>query len=534
MVPLWTLAVLPLLLAPAPTQDAAVLRLSVALELDEAEALLAILERRRAGAEATAEDWRRLEESRGFVRMKQRAESFGNTGVAASLRAYAESDETLAQLDDLRSAVERFRSLDVSAAAARALLYLPEEARLQATIYPVVKPSPNSYVYDLSGEPAIFLHVDPARSGNELENTIAHELHHVGSATCADPDDVEALSPEARLAWGWLSAFGEGMAMLAAAGGPDVHPHASSPAEAWVVWERDLAHLIPGGFLLFAILRAISGAAAGLAYSAASAAAAQVSPYRRRGATMGWFSAGMFLAIPIGMPLTVALAAAGSWQAIFGFQALIGAFAAISAWRTVPADVPEQEHRAAWSEVLTNGQVRAGLLATLLHVGSFFTVVQLATVWLDDTGLVPKEEQIYLWVGLGLLSVFGSAGLGRLSDRVGKRAFVLGCSAVLVACFGLLARQPAPLVMLGVATALALAAAARTGPLQALVSGLVPDSQLSTLMGLRSASMQLGAGLFALIAAPVAAELHFEGILWLAALCQVGSYAAIRFGVRKA
>ena len=30
--------------------------------------------------------------------------------------------------------------------------------------------------------------------------------------------------------------------MLAAAGGPDVHPHAVSPAREWVQWERDVAN----------------------------------------------------------------------------------------------------------------------------------------------------------------------------------------------------------------------------------------------------------------------------------------------------
>lgn len=294
-----------------------------------------------------------------------------------------------------------------------------------------------------------------------------------------------------------------------------------------------LLHLIPADLWVFAVLRTTSGAAAGLAYSAASALAARVTPYARRGASMGWFSAGMFLAIPIGMPLTVLFARSGYWQAIFATQALIGVLAMVGAARAIP-ELAGEERSARWRDILGNTQVLAGLLATLLHVGSFFTTVQLATVWLDETGMVAKEDQIYLWVALGLLSVVGSAGLGRISDRVGKRVFVLACSLVLVACFVVLAREPGPVVLLAVAMVLAVAAAARTGPLQALVSGLVPESQLSALMGLRSAAMQGGAGLFALVALPAAAQLGFQGVLILAAVCQAGSYAAIRFGVRQA
>jgi hypothetical protein len=39
-----------------------------------------------------------------------------------------------------------------------------------------------------------------------------------------------------------LGAFGEGLAVLAAAGGPDVHPHATDNPDAWLVWERDVAN----------------------------------------------------------------------------------------------------------------------------------------------------------------------------------------------------------------------------------------------------------------------------------------------------
>ena len=76
----------------------------------------------------------------------------------------------------------------------------------------------------------------------ELENTLAHELHHVGSTACDEPEGIDSLSAAASKVVNWLSAFGEGLAVLAAARGPNVHPHASSKADAWIVWERDVAN----------------------------------------------------------------------------------------------------------------------------------------------------------------------------------------------------------------------------------------------------------------------------------------------------
>jgi hypothetical protein len=110
---------------------------------------------------------------------------------------------------------------------------------------------------------------------------------------------------------------------------------------------------------------------------------------------------------------------------------------------------------------------------------------------------------------------------------------VLTTSALLAGCFVLMAREPGGALLAALGGALAVIAAARTGPLQALVSGLVPASQLSGLMGLRSFSMQVGVVLFAFAAQPLQAELGFRGVLMLAAGCQGASYLAIRLFVRE-
>ena len=291
-----------------------------------------------------------------------------------------------------------------------------------------------------------------------------------------------------------------------------------------------LAHVFTQSFWPFAALRALSGVAVGVSYAAASAAAADLAPYERRGAVLGRFNAGMFLAIPVGLPLAVYMASLDLWPWIFAVQAGVGLLALLLSLRAVP-DAVEPPTSGPRLTVLRHQGVLAGLLATMLHVGSFFVVVQLATTWLDDNGYVPREQQMWLWVGLGALSVVGSAGLSRFADVVGKRSFVLIGSAVLVTCFLVLWRQPGPLVLLLVACVLAVAAAARTGPLQALLTGLVPKERFGALMGLRGFGMQLGVGAFALGSAALPGD--FSTVLLLAAGCQLLSYAAIRFGVRE-
>lgn len=179
----------------------------VRVVLDEADAAIAILEKRTRGVTLTDGDWQRLEETEGYVRLKRRQESFGAEDFDERFRVFLTSDETLERLDGLREALVKWRSIDAGGAGARSQAYLPSGSRIRATIYPVIKPAPNSFVFELDSDPAIFVYVNPERTPMQLENTLAHELHHVGSAACPEPDGLDSLTPSAQRVVSWLSAF---------------------------------------------------------------------------------------------------------------------------------------------------------------------------------------------------------------------------------------------------------------------------------------------------------------------------------------
>ena len=214
-------------------------RIQVTVVTDEPDAVLAIAAKAAAGATLDSADWAPLLRSEGYVRLKEREAGMGRAFTDSSFQAFVLSPELRERLPALRRALEGWRSLDAGAAAARAFAYLPGGTVLRARIYPSIKPRTNSFVWDLHGNPAIFFYLDPDVSPAQAENTLAHELHHVGFAEgCPSTPDATNAPERAR---DWLGGFGEGLAVLAAAGGPDVHPHASSPAAERAVWERDVA-----------------------------------------------------------------------------------------------------------------------------------------------------------------------------------------------------------------------------------------------------------------------------------------------------
>jgi hypothetical protein len=210
--------------------------------IDEAEAVLAIQARRIEGRPVLASDWDRLFQSEGYRRLVRREAAMHRPLDETAFRAFVLGPDLSAQVPALRSALARWEALDVRAAVARALTYLPAEARIQARIYPVIKPAPNSFVFEGN---AIFLALDPAKPPAQVANILAHELHHIGYArACPAPTAraaFEALPAGPRQAYDWISAFGEGYAMVAAAGGPDIHPQASGPEEDRARWDRDMA-----------------------------------------------------------------------------------------------------------------------------------------------------------------------------------------------------------------------------------------------------------------------------------------------------
>lgn len=219
---------------------------NVRIITDEADAVLAVLAKKRANQAITESDWQRVFQSEGYVRLKKREASMNRAFDDADFKTFVLSDEVGRQAQALEETLARWSKADITHAARLALPYLPKEARISAKIYPVIKPRTNSFVVEVKTDPAIFLYLDPAVSNEKFQNTVAHELHHIGySSSCPPKQTSEEIAKLPELSQGvvkMVGAFGEGFAMMAAAGGPNVHPHAVSNMDERVRWDKDMAN----------------------------------------------------------------------------------------------------------------------------------------------------------------------------------------------------------------------------------------------------------------------------------------------------
>lgn len=215
-------------------------RVELTLDVSEAEAVLAIL----AAPPAADAGWRRLFATRPYLRLKQREAGMGRGFDDDDFKRFVLSADLARRAPELRRALDAWKTTDLRAVAERVLPYLPPDAHVRATVYPVIKPRSNSFVFEAATDPAIFLYLDPQQSPSDFANTVAHESHHVGfsDANRRYDERIKGLPENARKAAEWMGAFGEGLAVLAAAGSADVHPMRDFKPEDRVRWDQDMQY----------------------------------------------------------------------------------------------------------------------------------------------------------------------------------------------------------------------------------------------------------------------------------------------------
>lgn len=294
-----------------------------------------------------------------------------------------------------------------------------------------------------------------------------------------------------------------------------------------------LGHYWVEGYHSFLLFRGLAGLAGGIVFTSASAAIADLVPYERRAGAMGLMTGSIFLAVPVGMPLANLCAEGGYWRGIFILQAVSACVSMYLMLRYLPAHLGRKRELVSQLLVLRQPMVLPALISVLFYTGAFFTSVQFAGQWLDDSAILPKEDQKLMWVLLGLSSALGSVLLTRLADKFGKRRFVLVTTAGVGLCLLGLSWVDSLFGLLLIGLPLTLLSAPRSGALMALISQLVDARMRGTLMGIRAAAVNLGMGMFAGMGGMIYAGYEFTGLLQTAVASVLLAFVLVWVFVRE-
>jgi predicted metal-dependent hydrolase len=217
-------------------------RVQFKLDTSEADAVLSILNKNAGGQAVGNSDWQKLFTSEPYLRLKKREASMHRDFSDDDFRQFVLSEALAKKRVALEQTLAKWKKADLAAIGGRILPYLPADAHVKASIYPVIKPKSNSFVFEADTNPAIFLYLDPEQSQSEFENIVAHESHHIGfsDANKQYEERIKSLPDNAHKAAEWMGAFGEGLAVLAAAGSADVHPMKDFNNDQRIRWDQDM------------------------------------------------------------------------------------------------------------------------------------------------------------------------------------------------------------------------------------------------------------------------------------------------------
>ena len=122
-------------------------RIDLHVDTSQAEAVLAVAKHLRAGEAVTEAEWQRVFTTEPYKRLKRRETSMHRPFDDETFKAFVARD-VAGREPQLTATLRARKRADLHEAAARALAYLPAQAVLHATIYPVVKPQTNSFVFE--------------------------------------------------------------------------------------------------------------------------------------------------------------------------------------------------------------------------------------------------------------------------------------------------------------------------------------------------------------------------------------------------
>lgn len=218
----------------------------VHLVTDEADSVLNILALEEKGQTVPDQDWKALSATDGYVRLKARELGMKRKFEDDDFKKFVQSKELVSQRMHLSKALADWEKTDVTECQKRALAYLPKGADIAAKVYILIKPLHNSFVWEVEKDPAIMLYLDPTESHEAFSGTVAHEMHHIGYGRSCPTQDfnkwLAARPTSLQTAFMWVGAFGEGYAVLAAAGGPGTDPQAWAQEDVRADWKKGMTH----------------------------------------------------------------------------------------------------------------------------------------------------------------------------------------------------------------------------------------------------------------------------------------------------
>lgn len=263
------------------------------------------------------------------------------------------------------------------------------------------------------------------------------------------------------------------------------------------------------GLLLAA--RILAGGFGGLIGAQVLSIVADLIPYERRASAMGIIMAAFSMASVVGVPLALYLAGHINWHAPFVFVVSIGAVLIPLLLRYIPkmdghltaANKERPNPIAMIKNIGTNrNQLLALSLTSTMMMGHFLIIPFLNPFMEFNMGFSAKTETPMVYFVGGLLTLFTSPLIGKLSDKTGKfKVFSIMLLAGLLPVVFITNMPHVPFYLVLCVTGFwFVVSSGRAIPAQAMVSNVVPPQTRGSFMSFGTSIQQIFVGLSSLFA----------------------------------
>jgi predicted MFS family arabinose efflux permease len=252
------------------------------------------------------------------------------------------------------------------------------------------------------------------------------------------------------------------------------------------------------------IARAVTGLGAGTISTCSIAYAGDYFDYAVRGKAIGFISVAYFAAPIIGVPAGAQIAYRFGWRTTFLFFAALAVVVVCSSLALKPDRMQlRRSHRqfheslAAFRSFLGHRDRLAGVGIAFLVSGGLVGFMTYIGEWLNTRfGLTTRGIGL-VFMFAGVVAVIGAPLGGTLSDRLGKRTIAIAGCVLMAGAVAVMPLLPWGAALLFIFGLTSMGAALRQGPLTALMTELIPDTQRGSFMAARSVSSQAGIGVAA-------------------------------------
>ncbi len=295
-------------------------------------------------------------------------------------------------------------------------------------------------------------------------------------------------------------------------------------------------------FSTLLIARIITGMGASMLSLNTISYAADYFPYAERGWAMGSIFSSYFAALILGVPIGSWIGQQLGWHSVFAMGAL-SALLLLTSTRIVlpklqPHRAPGQAGFVLVQEVRTflgflkKQQTFGALLSAFCASAGTTGFLAFLGIWLHDAFGIQGQKVGLVFLVSGAAALVASPLAGSLSDRIGKRTQFAASNMALALLLILLPRLTWGLPLFGIFCAISLSAAFRQGPMEALLTEVVPAASRGSFIALKNSFSQLGIALAALLSGIAFESAGYVAVCWIGVAANLAASGALVFLVK--